>query len=297
MPAEGTENKKARVENENSQDLQAVVQSVELPPEVAAPQGTNDVLNLLANAQKELKKQEISRIKKLLAIAYAKAPLATENPFIHTVCVDDWSEVEYDPHGTSLAEVLFSQGGWTEANMFKFIGQSPTPFLIPPLSMPESRALWASIRYQVGMNSLREVATFGISLPETWLAKKLKFDFGKKGGLDFARKLAAMVEYNQAEFIGKRKYWFRPLCEKLGGFHLSENFQKISLVSIFVVCCDPPDLLESSVKDVKGTWGSGARSQCKIAWTEAVKKAIRENTVKYPSTLRLFKNLFPDVLK
>ena len=89
-------------------------------------------------------------------------------------------------------------------------------------------------------------------------------------GLDFAKKLAATVEYHQAEFIGKRKYWFLPLCEKLGGFHLSENFEKYSLVS--------------SVKDVKGTWGSGARSQCKIAWTDAVKKAIRENTVQYPST-------------
>ena len=43
--------------------------------------------------------------------------------------------------------------------------------------------------------------------------------------------------------------------------------------------------------------GSGTRSQCKIVWTEAVKKAVRENTVKYPSTLRLFKNLFPYVLK
>jgi len=52
MPAEGTENKKARVENENSQDFQAIVQGVELPPEVAAPQGANDVLNFLANAQK-----------------------------------------------------------------------------------------------------------------------------------------------------------------------------------------------------------------------------------------------------
>jgi len=284
-PAQGTDNKKARMENG---DLEIPQPDIEEVQPLRIPSFVEEL--------KALKAQEIANIKKLLASAYVNAPLAMENSNIHAIADQDWGELEYEPGSRSLAEILYNEGGWTEANMLKFIGQSPVPFNVPPLSNVESRALWASIRYQVLMKHLHDAAKFDISLPEEWLGMKLKYkEFGKKGGVDFTKKLAATIEYNQSEFIGKRDYWFRPLCEKFGGFVLSENFEKYHLVSIFVICCDP-DLLVSSVADIPGTWGSNARFKFTTAWTTSVKKAIQEGTVKYPSTLKLFKNLFPKVL-
>lgn len=295
MPALGTDNKKPRLGNMESLNADA---DIAIPPEITLPQGVNAMSNFI-NSKKTLKRDEVASIEKLLASAYEVAPLAMQRSDIYDLVKESWSEVIYDgdDKSLSLAEILYTEGGWTEATLLKFLGESPTPFVVPPLCELESRVLWASIRYQVGMQELRGIAKFGIILPEEWLGIKLKFkEFGKKGGTDFAKKLAATIEYNQSRFIGKKDYFFRPLCDELGGFVLSENFVKISLVSIFVICCDPA-LLVSSVKKIKGTWGSSARSKCKTAWTNAVNKAIEEDSVKYPSTLQLFQNLFPNVLK
>lgn len=297
LPALGTDNKKPRLGNMDSESLNAAA-DIAIPPEITLSKGVNAMSNFI-DSNKTMKRDEIASIKKLLASAYEFAPLAMQRSDIYDLVEENWSEVIYDreDESSSLAEILYTEGGWTEATLLKFLGESPTPFVVPPLSRLESRVLWASIRYQVGMKELRNIAKFGISLPEEWLGIKLKFkEFGKKGGTDFAKKLSATIEYNQSRFIGKKDYFFRPLCDELGGFELSKNFVKISLVSIFVICCDPA-LLVSSVKKIKGTWGSAARSKCKTAWTNAVNKAIEENSVKYPSTLQLFQNLFPNVLK
>jgi len=182
--------------------------------------------------------------------------------------------------------------------MLKFIGDSPSPFKIEPLSNPESRALWASIRFRVRIKGLRNIAQFEIKVPKAWLGIKLKYKkFGKKGGKEFAMKLLALVSYNQMDFLGKPEYWFRPVCDQLGWKpQISDNFMDRHIVSLFVICCEP-NLLMSSVAHIAGTWGDSNRGKFKSAWIKAVREAIKSKKVKYPSELNLLQNILPSVLK
>merc|ERR1719281_1739675 len=180
--------------------------------------------------------------------------------------------------------------GWTVAGMKEIIGKSSVPFVITPLQMRQSRWLWTSIRWSNRVNSL----IFKVDLPPKWLTDKMNAkQFSQKCAILYAQKLAATVAFNQEKFIGKADYWFRPLCEELG-FSISENFMKFGLrIILFVVCADST-IFETSTKDIKGTWGeSQNRFKIPKAFKKAVKEAETKNSINYPDTFQLFKNLFP----
>lgn len=185
LPAQGTEKKKPRLGDMDLDELNANVQ-IDLPPLADPPEGVNPMANFVDDT-KALQTAEIECIRKLLASAYKVAALAMKNPNIYAI-VDDWSNVVYGdpPDDQSLVEMLHMDSGWTEETLLQFLGESPTPFVIPPLSRLQSRVVWACIRYIVSMKELRDAAKFAISLPEDWLGIKLKFkEFGKKGWRSF----------------------------------------------------------------------------------------------------------------
>ena len=114
---------------------------------------------------------------------------------------------------------------------------------------------------------------------------------------DYAQKLAAIIAFNQAKFFGKDDYWFRPLCQELG-MSLTSNFVRLGFIIIIFVVCIDAKLFETSTKDFEGTWGDSAiRNKVVKALTKAVKEAESNNNIKYSETFKLFKNLFPKVLK
>ena len=55
---------------------------------------------------------------------------------------------------------------------------------------------------------------------------------------EFAQKLCADVAFNQDMFLGRKAYWFRPLCENLGWKNpcISDSFENRYMVSLLVVC-------------------------------------------------------------
>ena len=58
------------------------------------------------------------------------------------------------------------------------------------------------------------------------------------------------------------------------------------------------NIFQESTKELKGTWGTSAnRSKIVKNFTKAVKAAERDNTIEYPETFKLFKFLFPQILK
>jgi len=317
LPARGEDMKKARLSSEPIPEVPTFVPpnlpvqpQISLPPNVILPSAPPPLALQEQSAQanhgdaivkkmKAFQRREIKAIEKLLSEAYADAPAATENPYIFIIADQDWGKLVYEDE-KSLAEVLHTEGGWTESTMLKWIGGSPFPFNIKPLSDVESRALWASIRYRLRIKAQQDMAQFEIKVPEEWLNIKLKHkEFGKTGGKNFAMKLLAMVAYNQTLFLGKdQNIWFRALCDQLGWMKeakISENFVKRHIVSLFVIACNP-EMLGSSVKDIKGSWGGSNRGKFETAWTNAVKVAIQSKTVLYPSELQLLQNLFPSVL-
>lgn len=113
----------------------------------------------------------------------------------------------------------------------------------------------------------------------------------------YGQKLAAIIAFNQAKFFGKDDYWFRPLCQELG-MSLSSNFVSLGFIIIIFVVCVDAKIFETSTRDIEGTWGESAyRNKVVKALTKAVKEAESNNNIKYPETFKLFKNLFPKVLK
>merc|ERR1712202_116686 len=109
--------------------------------------------------------------------------------------------------------------------------------------------------------------------------------------------MGALVAFNQEVFFGKEDYYFRVLCDQLG-FSISANFVDLGYIIILFVVCTDTTIFETSTKDIKGTWGQSAnRGKVVKAFKSAVKEAERNNTIQYPDTFQLFKNLFPDVLK
>ena len=110
---------------------------------------------------------------------------------------------------------------------------------------------------------------------------------------NYAKKLAIDIAYNQHMFLGKKDYWFQPLCEKLG-WEISDLLARRWRVVLFVVCADPK-LIDKCTKDIEGSWACH-RGPVTNALKNAAKKAEQKNKIKYPSTFALFKKLFPSCL-
>jgi len=244
-----------------------------------------------------LQRSEITKIVTLLSKAYNDAPTATYNPNIYSVAPYDWSKVKFSPGNKSLAYILHVEEGWTDVRMIEEIGKGNSDIRIYPLCRPQSRALTSALRYRHGLDHAIGNASFKIELSEKWLRKKLKFsEFQKKGGVDYATKLVATVSYGQSKFIGRDDIWFRPMCQELG-FDVKKSFFDTFLIALFVVCVDP-ELLKSSTKSIKGTWGANQNKfKVKKIWIDVVKKAEMENAEKkYPETFKLLKTILPSVL-
>lgn len=153
--------------------------------------------------------------------------------------------------------------------------------------------MWASLRYRKNLNDLENSFIYDVEIPEEWLGfqmKKKTFTSGR--AVEYVKNLAADIAYNQRLFQGKRKYWFRPLCEQLG-WVLSDNFADRFRISLMAVCVDP-DLIYGSTSHIKGPWGTGPnRALVKESLMKVVKDARRSKKILYPHTFKLFENLFP----
>jgi len=239
-------------------------------------------------------KSQIGKIKNLLKQASKDVINATQNANIFDVILKDWSAVVYED-SKSLARILHEEEGWTAKGLMQWVGDSPVPIGIYPLDRQNSRALWMCIRYRNNLNFLINSAYFKVDLPEEWLnIPQSSKSFGATIAKDFTQRLAIDVAMNQHLFLGKKAYWFQPLCEKLG-WDISDNLAKRWLVVLFVVCADP-ELVETSTEHIKGAWSSHRGAVTK-AFTNAAKAAEKENKLKYPSTFKLFRKLFPWVLE
>ena len=69
------------------------------------------------------------------------------------------------------------------------------------------------------------------------------------------------------------------------------------LIIIFVICVNA-DIFTESTEEIVGSWGT-TKNCVKVvkALTSAVKEAERTNDIAYPETFKLFKFLFPNILK
>ena len=113
----------------------------------------------------------------------------------------------------------------------------------------------------------------------------------------YAKKVAGTVAWNQFKFIGKGEHWFRCLCEETGLLIKGSFMQHGWLIIIFVICANA-DIFTESTKEIKGSWGASKnRGKVVKALTSAVKEAERNNGIAYPETFKLFKFLFPNILK
>ena len=111
-------------------------------------------------------------------------------------------------------------------------------------------------------------------------------------GKEFAMRLAAEVMWNQTLFLGKKKYWFQPMCETLG-WELSDTFVDRFLIVLLVVCADP-DLIDSTTKDLSSSWNND-QIRVKAAFASAVYKAVQKKTIRYKSAFKFFKTPFPSL--
>jgi hypothetical protein len=290
-------------QNKRSKNGELIVPDVpaNLPPIVQPPAGNilpgekiPEDLNITKLPPGQ--RREIARIKKFLNNAYADAPAATDNRFIHNLLPYEWGAMRFDPGNKSLPYILHVEEGWTESWLIKRITASETPFRIYPLSRQNSTALFEAVHHRQGLNKLRDAATFDIDVPEAWLGLKLKYkEFGKKGGEDFAKYLVAKIAFNQSLFVGKPAYWFRALCDEIN-FPISKNFYEFFLIVLFVVCADP-QLIYGSTEGITGTWGTSKnRNKVKKLFIQAAKTAEAENKVKYKNTFNFLKSILPSVL-
>jgi len=175
---------------------------------------------------KQSKSSMAADIKKLLKQVYDDAEVATKNPHIYDIVTIPWDRMTFAPGKKFFHKILLEEEGWSAAQMLDVIGGSPIPIAIYPLDRPQSRALWASLRYRRHMNEWRDSSTYEVDLPEEWLQTALKFkEFGKKSAKLYAMKLAAGVAFNHEIFVGRKElFWFRPLCSDLG-WKISETFE------------------------------------------------------------------------
>ena len=111
-------------------------------------------------------------------------------------------------------------------------------------------------------------------------------------GTEYAKYMAALTAFNHPLFIGKPDYYVRAIYHDLGMPGVSSNYIVFYLISLCVVCIDP-SLIISSTNDI-GKWGDN-KGLVKKAFLKAVKTAKQED-IKYPKTLSLFKTIFPWIL-
>ena len=107
-------------------------------------------------------------------------------------------------------------------------------------------------------------------------------------GTEYAKYMAALTAFNHPLFIGKHDYYVRAIYHDLGMPGVSSNYIVFYLISLCVVCIDP-SLIISSTNDI-GKWGDN-KGLVKKAFLKAVKTAKQED-IKYPKTLSLFKTIF-----
>ena len=105
------------------------------------------------------------------------------------------------------------------------------------------------------------------------------------------------MPYLRYNYVGKGEHWYRVCFEQLG-FPVSKNFITHGyLITIFVVVANE-NIFKESTKNIMGTWGTSAnRVKVVTAFTKAVKAAEQANDIAYPETFKLFKFLFPQILK
>ena len=115
--------------------------------------------------------------------------------------------------------------------------------------------------------------------------------------IPYAKKVAGVVAWNQFKFVGKKEHWFRCLCEEEGLFIKGTFVSRGWLIIIFVICVNA-DIFTESTEEIVGSWGT-TKNCAKVvkALTSAVKEAERTNDIAYPETFKLFKFLFPNILK
>merc|ERR1719473_845397 len=79
---------------------------------------------------------------------------------------------------------------------------------------------------------------------------------------------------------------------------LKETFVTRGWIIIIFVICVNADFFTESTGEIQGSWGATKnRGKVVKALTSAVKKAERENKIAFPETFKLFKFLFPHILK
>jgi len=239
-------------------------------------------------------KAEISKIKNLLKKAFEDAPKANLNEDIHRLIGLPWHTARFESDNRSLAYVLHVERGWTSASMKQNIGKSPIPFTVHPMSRDESRFLWNCLRYAIQ----EETQLFKPDIPGNWLTDDMNYkEVTRTCVVAFAKKVAGVVAWNQFKFIGKGKHWFRCLCEE-AGLKLKETFVTRGWIIIIFVICVNADFFTESTGEIQGSWGATKnRGKVVKALTSAVKKAERENKIAFPETFKLFKFLFPHILK
>jgi len=242
-------------------------------------------------------KGEISKIRNLLKKAYEDAPQANLNEDIHRLIAAPWHTAKFPTfmsENKSLAYVLHMEKGWTAASMKQNIGKAPIPFTVRPMSTVESRFLWNCLRYSIQ----QDTQLFKPDIPGNWLTDDMHYkEVTKTCVVKYAKKVAGIVAWNQFKFIGKGEHWFRCLCEEAGLLVKGNFVSRGWLIIIFVICANA-GIFEESTKEIEGSWGKSAnRGEVVKALTSAVKKAERDNAIAYPETFKLFKFLFPKILK
>merc|ERR1711964_73005 len=151
-----------------------------------------------------------------------------------------------------------------------------------------------SLRYGIQ----KDTQLFKPDIPGNWLTDDMHYkEVTKNCIVQYAKKVAGIVAWHQFKFIGKGEHWFRCLCEELG-LAVKGNFVSRGwLIIIFFICANA-DIFTESTKDIEGSWGTSKnRGKVVKALTSVVKEAERKNDIVYPETFKLFKFLFPKILK
>merc|ERR1712098_981138 len=105
----------------------------------------------------------------------------------------------------------------------ELIGNAPVPMPIPPLSGVEARILWACLRHRKKMEELKAQCTFDVDIPVTFLTTPMQYKtFQKKGGKQYAMKLAGVVAWNHPRFVGGEEGFQKALASL--GWKVSDSF-------------------------------------------------------------------------
>ena len=110
-------------------------------------------------------------------------------------------------------------------------------------------------------------------------------------GMEFLCKVVGSIADNQKLFLDKQGKisQFRAFCDNLG-IQIGPKFNKFTK-GLDVVCCDPK-LVKTILDSIPGTL-TAKHNEFQKKCVQAIQKAKEDKTVKYESTLKLIKELFP----